>query len=61
MKLIAVVAPDPLPANSENGGTVATAVVFAVLGWIILISIVVAIIFFVVKYIQHQRTKTLRL
>ena len=47
--------------HNEDDNTIATPAVLAVLGWIILIAIVVAIVVFVFWYRRHQSTKILEL
>lgn len=43
--------------GSGGGGTVAVAVVFAILGWIILIAIIVAVISVLIWYKRHHSKK----
>ena len=45
-------------SSSGGGGTVAVAAVFAILGWIILIAIIVATITAFIWYNRRRKTKT---
>ena len=47
---------DAVQPGSDGGGTVAVAAVFAVLGWIILIAIIVAVISALIWYKRHRST-----